>query len=376
MAVLDLLAPDQRAVVGLVLQQGRSYQEIADLLGISRSAVRARAHAGLAALAPRDAEVPADEAAQLADFLLGQQDAERASETRELIAESADARTWATRVGERLREIAPDRVPAVTVAEDAPRPRPRSARAAAPAVADPAPAAAGPAPSAAGPASDAASPATAAAGPAPSAAGPASTAAGPAPTAGPDPTAGPAPTAGSAPPRSSKLGGILLIAGAVIVVAVVLAFVFLRGDDDKGSQTASQPTATPTATATPRIVAQVPLTGVGSASKAKGTMTVFLVGQQLGFQIEGQNVPPNKSRDRYGVWFTGPGGKTDLIGVAGDPVGSNGALGVLGPPTDKAQQFPQQLANHRQVVVSRETKSGPRQPGPVILRGKLPTGSN
>jgi hypothetical protein len=330
MTVLDRLAPDQRAVVGLVLQQGRSYQEIADLLGISRSAVRARAHAGLAALAPRDAEVPADEAAQLADFLLGQQDSERARETRELIAESADARAWATGVGERLRELAPDRVPDVAATEDAPRPRPRSARGAAPAAAGPAPAAAGPAPA----------------------------------------------TAGSAPPRSSKLGGILLIAGAVIVVAVVLAFVFLRGDDDTGSQAASQATATPTATATPRIVAQVPLTGVGPASKAKGTMTVFLVGRQLGFQIEGQNVPPNKSRDRYGVWFTGPGGKADLIGVAGDPVGSDGALGVLGPPTDKAQQFPQQLANHRQVVVSRETKSGPTQPGPMILRGRLPTGSN
>jgi hypothetical protein len=331
MAVLDLLAPDQRAVVGLVLQQGRSYQEIADLLGISRSAVRARAHAGLAALAPRDAEVPADEAAQLADFLLGQQDSDRARETRELIAESTDARAWATGVGEHLREIAPDRVPDITAAEDAPRPRPRSARAAAPAAAGPAPAAGGPAPA----------------------------------------------TAGSAPPRSSKLGGILLIAGAVIVVAVVLAFVFLRGgDDDKGSKTASQPTATPTATATPRIVAQVPLTGVGTASKANGRMTVFLVGRQLGFQIEGQNVPPNKSRDRYGVWFTGPGGKADLIGVAGDPVGSDGKLGVLGPPSDKAQQFPQQLADHRQVVVSRETKSGPTQPGPIILRGKLPTSSN
>src|SRR3954451_2776727 len=117
MAVLDPLAPDQRAVVGLVLQQGRSYREIADLLGISRSAVRARAHAGLAALAPPDAEVPADEAAQLADFLLGQQDEASAAATRELIADSSDARAWAAGIGERLRELAPDRVPDVTAPE-------------------------------------------------------------------------------------------------------------------------------------------------------------------------------------------------------------------------------------------------------------------
>jgi hypothetical protein len=324
MAVLDLLAPDQRAVVGLVLQQGRSYQEIADLLGISRSAVRARAHAGLATLAPRDAEVPADEAAQLSDFLLGQQDEGRARETRELIAESSDARAWATGVGDRLREIAPDRVPDLAASADAPRPRPRSARETAPAAAGAAPAA-----------------------------------------------------TGSAPPRSSKLGGILLIAGATIVVVAVLLFVVLSGgDDNKGSQASATATTTPTATATPRVVGQVPLNGVGSASKAKGTMTLFLLGQQLGFQIEGQDVPPNKSTDRYAVWFTGPGGKADLIGVARDPVGSDGALGVSGPPTDSAQTFPQQLANHRQVVISRETKAGAKQPGPIIMRGKLPSSSN
>jgi predicted transcriptional regulator len=315
MAVLDILAPDQRAVVGLVLQQGRSYQEIADLLGISRSAVRARAHAGLATLAPRDAEVPADEAAQLADFLLGQQDRAGERAARELIASSSDARMWANGVGERLREIAPDRVPDLAASQEAPRPRPRTSREEAPAA------------------------------------------------------------TGAAPPRSSKLGGILLIAGAVLVVAAVLVFVVLRDDDDKGADSAAQPSATPTATATPRVVGQVPLTGVGSASKAKGTMTLFLVGQQLGFQIEGQDVPANKSRDRYAVWFTGPGSKADLIGVARDPVGSDGALGVSGPPTDNAQTFPQQLANHRQVLVSRETKAGAKQPGPIVLRGKLPSGS-
>ena len=52
MAPLEPLAPDQRAVVSLVLQQGRSYDEIAALLGIDAGAVRVRAQAGLAALHP------------------------------------------------------------------------------------------------------------------------------------------------------------------------------------------------------------------------------------------------------------------------------------------------------------------------------------
>ena len=74
MSPLDPLAPDQRAVVALVLQQGRSYDDIAALLGIPVGAVRARAHAGLAALAP-DNGLPIEITGPIADFLLAQQPA-------------------------------------------------------------------------------------------------------------------------------------------------------------------------------------------------------------------------------------------------------------------------------------------------------------
>jgi hypothetical protein len=347
MAVLDLLAPDQRAVVGLVLQQGRSYQEIADLLGISRSAVRARAHAGLAALAPPDAEVPADEAAQLADFLLGQQDVPGAAAARELIADSSDARLWASTVAERLREVAPERVPDLDDAA-APANAPPSATTAAPA----------PRPREAASVADSRRGRDAA----------------PAPTARPRPARETGPAADRPPLRSSRLGGILLIAGTVLVVALVLAFVVFRGSDEpsRDTTTGSTPTATATATATPRVVGQIPLTGSG---KAKGALTLFLVGQQLGFQIQGQDVPANSGNDRYAVWFTGPGAKADLIGVARDPVGADGTLGVSGPPTENASQFPQQLAAHRRVVVSRETTANATKPGPIVLSGKLPSTS-
>ena len=72
MSPLQPLAPDQRAVVSLVLQQGRSYDEIASLLGMPVDGVRARAHAGLASLA-RDNGLPAEITGPLADYLLGQQ---------------------------------------------------------------------------------------------------------------------------------------------------------------------------------------------------------------------------------------------------------------------------------------------------------------
>lgn len=51
MTRLDDLPPDQRAVLLLLVQQGKSHAEIAELLGIPERAVRDRAHAGLDALA-------------------------------------------------------------------------------------------------------------------------------------------------------------------------------------------------------------------------------------------------------------------------------------------------------------------------------------
>jgi hypothetical protein len=51
MTELDRLPPDQRAVLSLVLERGRSYAEVAQMLAIPQSAVRERAHAALDALA-------------------------------------------------------------------------------------------------------------------------------------------------------------------------------------------------------------------------------------------------------------------------------------------------------------------------------------
>lgn len=51
MTELDRLPPDQRAVLSLVLDRGKSYAEVAEMLAIPESAVRQRAHAALDALA-------------------------------------------------------------------------------------------------------------------------------------------------------------------------------------------------------------------------------------------------------------------------------------------------------------------------------------
>ena len=113
MTPLEPLAPDQRAVVSLVLQQGRSPTTRSPRCWASRStAVQARAHAGLAALAPANG-LPAEITGPLADYLLGQQAARDADATRGLLAESAPARGWAAGVAARSRTSPPGRLPAI-----------------------------------------------------------------------------------------------------------------------------------------------------------------------------------------------------------------------------------------------------------------------
>jgi hypothetical protein len=320
---LDALAPDQRAVVQLILQRDRSYAQIAELLKISEDAVRARAHAGLGALAP-EVELPADKIAQIADFLLGQQNGKPRQATRKLLREDEGARTWAETVHASLADVGevPD-LPAGEAtpveeepAKPAPRPRPlREGRR---------------------------------------------------PVAATEPE-------GTAAASSSRLGGALLIGGAVLaIVVVVLALFVFKGDDkDKSPKSAASASATATPTATPQQVGQIALKGT-NGSKAAGVMTLYTAQNQLAFTLQGANVPKNKSNEAYAVWFTTPGGGSQRLGFA-QPVTANGQLGTTGPRTADLEKFPRWLAKYKQVVVSRERNGSAKQPGPVVLRGALPS---
>ena len=104
MSPLSALAPDQRAVLELLLRQGRDYAELSELLGLPESGVRARAHAALAALAP-DRVAPVGEDGAVADWILGQQDDEEAERTRGAIARMPSWHAWASEVTDRLSEV-------------------------------------------------------------------------------------------------------------------------------------------------------------------------------------------------------------------------------------------------------------------------------
>src|SRR4028118_2079059 len=89
---LEALAPDQRAVVQLVLQQERSYDDLAGLLGISTEAVRERARAGLEKVGGSVGDLSQEEVGEIADYLLGQQSVSRREATRSLLSAPGDAR--------------------------------------------------------------------------------------------------------------------------------------------------------------------------------------------------------------------------------------------------------------------------------------------
>jgi hypothetical protein len=126
MSTLDTLAPDQRAVLELVLRQGRSYGELSELLGIPEHDVRARADAGLRALAGEPGA--AVDSGRIADWLLGQQPEAEAARTRAAVARSEAAREWAARAADRLRGLNGAAVPDVPAAPVSAHPRPRSSK--------------------------------------------------------------------------------------------------------------------------------------------------------------------------------------------------------------------------------------------------------
>jgi hypothetical protein len=109
MATLDQLPAEQRAIVELVVQRGRSYETLADVLQVPSERVRELARDALVELSPRTANrVDADRRGQIADYLMRQQapDAERA--TREYLKRSEPARAWALSLLDSLDPLYPN----------------------------------------------------------------------------------------------------------------------------------------------------------------------------------------------------------------------------------------------------------------------------
>jgi hypothetical protein len=307
MAPFDELPADQKAVLQLVLRQGRSYDEIARLLKISPEAVRDRALTALDALGPQDLDGFGDDRQdEVGDYLLGQQSASARAGTRTFLESSAPARTWARQVASELREAGVDgalaEIPAdpqeVDEAFDALEARQR---------------------------------------------------------------------ARAEQQRSSRLGGVLLLVGAGLIVALALlaAFGAFNGGNSSNGDSVAATTTTPTQTTTgTQVEAQVNLTRpAGATGKALGVANIVSQDGQRAIAVVGQDLPAS---GHYVLWLRN-GAKLKFLGffpVVTSKGKSAGRLqGLVGAPPD--------LTSYKEMLITREPSSTPKQPTQVVLRGSL-----
>ena len=338
MASLDSLPPDQRAVLDLVLQRGRSYDDIARLLAIDRAAVRARALAAFDAIGP-DTGLAPESRALITDYLLGQLPERVAEQTRDRLAESPYERAWARVLASELAPVAAKPLPEIPEG---------TARAKAPAPAnDEAPA------------------------PAPDRPG-----AEPRP---PKPERTRLPRPSDRP--SSRLGGaIFLVVGAIVVVAIVVVPIALisggksskhsssasaaAADTSTRSSTAPATTGTgTTATNAAKVVGQINLNPPSGTGAAKGIAVIVQASNAFGVIIQASGLAPN-SHNAYAVWLSNTPTDSTRVGFVNQAVGKDGKLQTGGP-------LPANAARFKELLLTLETQNNPKAPGPTVLRGAL-----
>jgi hypothetical protein len=313
MARIEDLPADQRASLQLILKQGRSYDEIAELLRLEPRAVRERARSAVDALGPEDVhDLPLDEQDEIADYLLGQQSASRRAATRELLESSAGARAWARVVAGELRPLAGDDLPEIPAeaaevdeafdALQARTERRQEVR------------------------------------------------------------------------RSSRVGGYVLLAGLGAALFAVLALLIGGGDDDDGgsepvgsgqTQTQAQTGTGTQAAGQPRIIDQINMFPPGRTGG--NTRGVVIIAEQQGrrqFILQAQGLQPARRGRYYAVWLYNGPGNSRFMGFPNPQPNRQGRI-------QSGDALPRDANRFDQLVITRETQRQPRQPGTIVLAASL-----
>lgn len=309
MSRLDELPPDQHAALSLVLGQGKSYGEVAALLGIGEQAVHDRAHAALAVLAPRQAiGLDAQTRLEVGDYLLSQQrDVAQRLRTRTTLATSEPARIWAQAVAAELAPLARGGLPEIPIG----------------------------------------------------------TLAGQAHGASGVETPPPAPQWEAARPAAqiSRTGGAILL--ALIVAAVVVAVVLLSGGGGSPSKKAISTGSTVSSTSStsasgPKVEGKFELKAPDPSSKSTGSVAILSEGGKRAFYIQAERIPASKGFF-YAIWlYNSP---SDALPLSKSPaVGKTHKLAG-------AALLPSNASKFREILLTRETSARPTRPGHVVLRG-------
>jgi hypothetical protein len=269
MASVEQLPADQRAVLSLLLTQQKSYAEISEALDLSEAAVSERAYAALGSLAEPETAPGDRRRAEIGDYLLSQQSDEAAAKTMQSLTRSASDRAWARAAAASLGSLADRPLPAIPGAE-----------------LDRAPAG--------------------------------------------EPTSAEA-AAGSAGAEPGR-GGIFLIAGVLLLIALGVGFGLGRvtgGSDSSASdQKPSSGTNASNANATEVAQAALKPPAGGPAPKAIGFAGISAQGDQRTLSVVAKSLPAAPKGSQYGVWLTSAGKPAVWLGYL-QAVGSGG-VGLQG----------------------------------------------
>jgi len=312
------LPPDQQAVLSLLVKQDRTYEEIAGLLGLAHEAVRERAHralAGLAGEAPPDGEV--------ADYVLGQQDARERAAARRRLRSEPEAREWVERATDALDdwdEAPPPPAAPKPAAARSPRPQRQRARR-------------------------------------------------PARVAAPEPR--PARRIPAVPRLRRPVRPSTAVAGGALALALAAALVIfgLRGDDEPARAGGDGAAQTQTQAAQPTPVAQA-LLSAPAGGTARGALVFATApqGQTMTFLATGL-AATTRSR-RYVLWIEPRSGEPVALGFLPE-VGDDGGAQVQAQLTEAIA-----AADYTTAFVTREratsdTGPAPSEPGRRVLSGRL-----
>lgn len=327
MATFDQLAADQRAIIEIVLRQGKSYDQIGEMLDLPPTRVRELAREALGELAPTTADlVDPQWRGQVADYILGEQTGPEAQATRGHLKRSEPARIWAYSLLDALADFyAEGSRPEIPVGE-AGGGRTRSR--------------------AASNGDEAGSPLAA----------PRRTRSG----------AQLSPEARSALMRRRILGGIaaLVVLGLLIFAATQI----FGGDDnknDKSGQTAGSTTTTPTnaqGQGQGQVVAQAVLAPIGKSFKGTGAALVYQSGNQA-LAVVRAKLPATTGKNKYVLWLYN--NEKQLAPLAADVTDKQGNF-------QGAAALPNGWQNYRFFDLTLQTTSGKNVGhGRSVMRGPI-----
>jgi hypothetical protein len=351
MASLEDLPADQRAVLQMVLQRGRTYDDIAGLLSIDRSAVRQRALDAFDALTP-DGVDAGPEHALVTDYLLSQLSDQVAEQVYIYLGTADDERSWAHAIAERLRPLASKPLPEVPVAAQLRSDEPIGGYK--PYVPDEEP--------------EPSTPVTASSRPTTPQA----------PRAAESAAAGHSRLPRPAGPRRPRVlvPGLSLAALILAVVVVVLlanssssppqpkrAPASTQPRGETSTQTNTGTTGTSTTKSGTQILAAMNLTSPVGATKTLGVAQVVRDDGVVEILVDAQGVPANSAHNAYGVWLYNSASSYRFLGFDPNLVGKNEKL-VIAP-----SRLPADASDYKRLLITLETQQKPKTPGEVVLSG-------